>query len=98
MFSLESLDQVEEESGKKVRCKVGRVLNPVFMDNHFKVKVCMGGFTMCVGSTDIQMPGSRFGAPEIIPRCWEGRWDMLKFDGGWGIYAYGGAYRTFVRV
>ena len=39
----------------------------------------MGGFTICDKPTDIQMPGSKFGAPEIIPRCWKGGWDVLKF-------------------
>ena len=31
---------------------------------------------MCVRSTDIQMPGLKFRAPEIIPRRWEGGWDV----------------------
>ena len=40
------------------------------------MKVCIGGSTTCVRPTDVQMPGLKFGTPEIIPRRRKGGSDV----------------------
>ena len=76
-------------------CKLSPA-KPEYMDSYFMVRVCMGGFTTCVRSNDIQMPGSKFRAPEIIRRCRHGGWDVRLMVAEESLLKGGRAVHLFV--